>query len=160
MRRTVLAVATLLIVTAASAQAAPPLHGVLVPGRSLGGLRLGDSEASVRARYGNFHGTCTDCARPTWYYTYRRFTQQGVGIEFRGGRIAGVFTVWQPVGWRTANGIEVGMPKWRLPQLTPQQCAGYLALTRRTRTAVTVYYVLDDRIWAFALLRPDEAVCR
>ncbi len=160
MRRTFVAVVVLLATLVASANAAPPLHGVLVPSRSLGGLRLGDTQASVRARWGARHGTCTHCARPTWYYTYRPFTQQGVGVEFSAGRVVAVYTLWEPVGWRTANGVSLGMPKWRLPQLVPQQCRGYLALSSRTREAVTAYYVLGGRIWGFGLLRPDEPVCR
>jgi hypothetical protein len=159
MSRALLFVGVAAAVLAAGAGAAPPRTGILVPGLSLGGVRLGDTQDAVRARWG-VHGVCTGCARPTWYFTYRPFTQQGVGVEFRGGRVVALYTLWQPVGWRTASGVALGMPKWRLPQLTPQQCRGYLALSNRTRGAVTAYYVLGGRIWGFALLRPGEPVCR
>ena len=162
MSRVLIVVAAALALSPATALAAPPRHGVLVPGRSLGGIRLGDSEAAVEARWGKSHGTCTSCPRPTWYFTYKAFTQQGVGVEFEAGRVVAIYTLWQPVGWRTASGVALGMPKWRLPQLAPQQCRGYLALSTYDRKAgaATVYFVLAGRIWGFALQRPREPLCR
>jgi hypothetical protein len=42
-----------------------PLRGVLTPGQSLGGVRLGDTQQSVRARWGDRYTRCTVCRRTT-----------------------------------------------------------------------------------------------
>jgi hypothetical protein len=162
MSRALAVVAAVVALVAPTASAAPPRHGTLVPGRSLGGLRLGETQSQVEARWGKGHGVCTRCSRPTWYFTYRPFTQQGIGVEFGAGRIVAIYTLWEPPGWHTSSGAAIGMPKWRLPQLAPQQCRGYLALSRFDRKAavVTTYYVLGGRIWGFALQRPGEPLCR
>ena len=39
-------------------------------------------------------------------------------------------------------------------------CDGYSVLTLTRRNAVTAFYVLGDRLWAFGLSRPDVALCR
>src|SRR4051812_14692911 len=95
---------------AAAVVAALPVHGVLVPGRSLAGVHLGDSTAAVRARLGAGYGVCESCTATTWYFTYRRFTQQGLGVEFRRGRVAAVFTLWEPAGWHASTGQRFGDP--------------------------------------------------
>ncbi len=145
---------------AAPAAAAPPRHGVLVPGRSLGGIHLGDTQAAVRARFGSFFGRCTGCAAPTWYFTYRPFTQQGVGVEFRHGRVAAVFTVWSPRGWRTAGGLRLGASASAAPPLRTVRCRGYRARVATGPSAVTAYYVAGGKLWGFGLMRPDAPVCR
>jgi hypothetical protein len=155
-----LIVAAAAAVLTAPADAAPPRHGVLVPGESLGGVRLGDAAASVRARFGSFYGVCRGCSRQTWYFTYRGFTQQGVGVELRGGRVAAIFTLWSPTGWRSAGGLELGAPAQSLPPLGAIQCRGYRARVARAPGVVTAYYVLARKLWGFGLLRPGVAVCR
>src|SRR5919202_255612 len=85
-----------------------PQHGVLVPGRSLGGLRLGATRAEVRTAWGASYGRCRGCADETWYFTYRAFTPQGAGVSFRSGRAVALFTLWSPPGWRTSRGLTIG----------------------------------------------------
>src|SRR5438067_13366483 len=85
-----------------------PHQGVLIPGTSLGGMRLGATQAQVRAAWGGFFGRCRGCAEPTWYFTYRRFQPQGAGVSFRGGRVDAVFTPWSPTVWRTNRGVWIG----------------------------------------------------
>src|ERR1700693_6089403 len=86
-------------VIGASAAAALPRTGVFVPGRSLGGIRLGESAAAVRAALGRSYGVCSACATTTWYFTYKRFDQHGLAVELTGGRVSAVYTLWQPTGW-------------------------------------------------------------
>jgi len=56
--------ATAALLTPAAA-AAPPEAGVLAPGTSLGGVRLGMTKADVRRTWGSSYGRCRDCDR--WY---------------------------------------------------------------------------------------------
>src|SRR5438128_8901232 len=95
---------------AAAVVAALPVHGVLVPGSSLGGVRLGDTQAQVRARLGTYYGVCESCRAPTWYFTYKAFTQAGLGVEFTRGRVSSVYTLWRPPGWRASTGQRLGDP--------------------------------------------------
>jgi hypothetical protein len=143
---------------AAAVVAALPVHGVLVPGRSLGGVHLGDTRAEVRARLGARFGVCASCRAPTWYFTYGRFTQPGLGVEFGQGRVRAVFTLWQPPGWRSSAGPQLGDPA---PTGLPGKgCGDYAAFLQRGRDAVTEYYVVDGKLWGFGLSRPGVPLCR
>ena len=85
-----------------------PQHGLVVPGQSLGGLRLGATKAQVQATWGPRYGRCRDCTALTWYFTYRRFQPQGAGVSFRSGRADQLFTIWGPPGWHTCRCIISG----------------------------------------------------
>jgi hypothetical protein len=152
------------IALAVAAALALPPAGVLVPGRSLGGIELGTTQAEVRAAWGARFGRCRSCPLPTWYFTYRPFTQPGAAVEFRNGRVVSVYTVWRPRRWRTRNGLRLGDPAARITALfgplRRHTCGEHYALTLRGRNAVTVFTVVDDRLWAFALSRPGRPVCR
>ena len=147
-----------------AAALALPQPGVLVPGRSLGGIELGATQADVRATWGSRFGRCRSCALPTWYFTYRSFTQQGAAVEFRNGRVVSVYTVWQPRGWRTREGLRLGDRAARITAiygaLRRRECGDYYVLTMRARNVVTAFAVVDDRLWAFSLSRPARPVCR
>ena len=77
MRKSLVGSAVAALVLAASAAAGLPKAGTLVPGRSLGGVRLGESLHAVRASLGTFYGACRGCPRQTWYFTYEPF---GLGL--------------------------------------------------------------------------------
>jgi hypothetical protein len=159
------AVAVAALVLAGTAAAAPPRTGVLVPGRSLGGISLGMTQAQVSAAWGPRHGVCRDCgARTTWYFNRERFRPQGAGVELRDGRVVSVFTLWRPPGWRTSDGLVLGEPEARITEtydaLTRVECGGYSALMLRRAGTVTAFYVYEGRLWGFGLTRPDALVCR
>ncbi len=141
-----------------------PQHGVLAPGKSLGGIRLGATPTQVERTWGRFHGTCRSCTQRTWYFTYRRFDQRGAGVEFRNGRVDAVFTLWQPRGWRTTRDLRLGDASARVTELygaLPQsQCTGYVAYTLVRRNVATDFYVVGDSVWGFGLRRTTAAVCR
>jgi hypothetical protein len=140
-----------------------PHPGTLVPGRSLGGVRLGEQAAQVHASLGA-HGVCDGCAATTWYFTYRKFTQPGLAVELTGGRVSAVYTVWQPVGWQTRAGLRLGADEGQVTNLaspvTPFQCAGYTALVHDAGGARTAYYIVDGKLWGFGLMRAPVNPCR
>jgi hypothetical protein len=163
-RRTILAL-LVAAVAAPAAAALPPRHGVLAPGRSLGGLRLGMTPAQVRTTWGSDFGRCRGCAQPTWYYTYRRYHSRGAAVQFRRGRVEAIFTLWAPTGWKTTKGLFIGDNVDRVPrlygQLATTNCPGnYSALTIPTPGGVNAIYVVNEKIFGFGLLGFKASVCR
>jgi hypothetical protein len=141
-----------------------PQAGVVEPGQSLGGVRLGERAGAVRTAWGGGFGRCRGCRFPTWYFTYRRYAPQGAGVELRNGRVASVFTLWSPPGWHTPAGLRIGDTSSRIGELygplARRQCRGYYAFVFPQRRVVTAYYVVDEKLWGFGLSRPSVAVCR
>lgn len=164
MRRGLLALALAAVAgLPALAAAAPPRAGVLVPGESLGGIRLGLTPAQVAAAWGARHGVCRGCERPTWYFTYRPFRPEGAGVVFERGRVVHAFTHWQPSGWRTSRGVTLGAGEAEVTRvyraLLRRSCGAYDALVLPGRRAATVFYLLDGELWGFGLTRPDASPC-
>ena len=161
--RLVAAVAAALVL-AAPAAAAPPEAGVLVPGRSLGGIELGATKAEVERRWGRAYGVCRGCASETWYFNYFAFEPRGAGVELRAGRVAAVFTLYQPSGWRTTRGLVLGDSVARVTSvygaLARRECVGYAVLVLPGRGATTAFYAVDGRVWAFGLFRSGLPLCR
>jgi hypothetical protein len=158
------ALGALLLALAAPAAAAPPAAGQLVPGRSLGGLRLGQSKAEVRETWGLAYGVCRGCGHETWYFNAFAFRPAGAGVELRNGKVAAIFTVYQPAGWRTSKGLVLGDPVARVTALygalTRVECDGYYALVLPRDRTLSAFYVLGERLWAFGLSASGVAVCR
>jgi hypothetical protein len=162
-RRILVLAAAIVLVPAAAA--APPRKGLFVPGKSLGGLRLRMTPAQVRAAWGSDFGRCRGCAQPTWYYTYRRYHSHGAAVQFRRGRVDAVFTLWAPSGWKTTKGLYIGDNVDRVPglygTLASASCPGnYQALTMPTPGGVNALYVVNEKIFGFALLSFRASVCR
>jgi hypothetical protein len=165
MRRTALCVALLVGAIAGAAGAALPRNGVLVPGRSLGGIRLGETAAQVRAALGPRYGLCRGCTRTTWYYTYGPFTRRGLAVELSRGRVSALWTIWQPAGWTGPRALRMGTVDGQVSALAagpliPIVCSSYEALTKATATTQTVYYIVDRKLWGFGLMRPHVSPCR
>jgi hypothetical protein len=157
---------TLLVVLAVAVAAllALPQAGVFVPGTSLGGQRLGSTEAQVRGGWGPHVGVCRACRNRTLYFTYGKFEQTGAGAEFRRGRAVALFTLWVPTGWRTNRGVVLGSPPLTvngaygtLPRI---ECGHYYALVQRRANVVSAFYFKGDTLWAFGLMRRSVPVCR
>jgi hypothetical protein len=159
-----LAAAACNTVLLAAAAGKPPPAGVLAPGKSLGGLRLGMTPAQVKAAWGADFGRCRNCIKRTWYYNYAPFTPQGAGVEFRSGRVAGIFTLRSPAGWHTTKRLRIGDPKVRITELYGALlrigCTGYDAMTLVTPKATTTFYVQDEKVFGFGLSRAEVPVCR
>ncbi len=141
MGRVLACASVLALVATTPAAAALPRAGALVPGRSLGGVRLGEPAAQVRTGLGGFYGVCRGCARPTWYFTYRPFDEHGLGVELTGGRVSAVYTLWQPPGWHGPRGLRLGAVEAQVTALAgtllPVSCGSYEALVRDDRSART-----------------------
>jgi hypothetical protein len=163
-RHKLAAAAAASLVAASAAGAAPPREGVLAPGASLGGLRLGMTKQQVRAAWGTRFGRCKGCRLETWYYNYRRFSPKGAAVEFRRDRVNAIFTLWQPRGWRTTKGLRLGEPEASVTEvhgtLSRAECGTYSAFLQRSRRALTAYYVLSGRVWGFGLFNAGAEPCR
>lgn len=146
-----------------AAGAAPPDAGVFVPGRALGGISLGSSRADVVAAWGRAFGRCRDCSTETLYFNRYAFRPDGAGVALRAGRVVAVFTLWAPLGWRTAQGLRIDEPLLRLEAtyrpLRRVRCAGYEAFLLPGSGPRSVVYVVDERVWGFALLGESHPVC-
>jgi len=155
-----------LIVTAfpGDLTAAPPEAGILIPGRSLGGVRLGWTLRQVEDVWGTTHGRCRGCAAETRYFNRVAFRPEGAAVTLRGDRLTAVFTLWAPAAWHTDRGLYVGEPEHRVRATYGATrrvaCRGYDGLVLRAGPARTVVYVVDGEVWGFGLLGAKEPVCR
>lgn len=152
-----------LALSGATASAAPSPGREFVPAKSVAGVRLGMTTQDVLRVWGKRHGVCRDCRRTTWYFNYRPFEPQGTGVVFEAGRVVHAFTVWQPRGWRTTAGLELGAPAAEISRtygpLDRRGCSRYYALVERGRRAQTVYYVYRNEVWGFGLTVRDASPC-
>jgi hypothetical protein len=164
MRWSLIASAVAVLALTASAAAGLPRAGALVPGRSLGGIRIGESPRAVRAELGTFYGACRGCSRRTWYFTYRPFEKQGLAVEFTRGRVSGLYTLWRPKGWHGEHRLGFGSTPLAVHALVGSTqtvvCRGYDALVQDTAQARTAYYVFSGRLWGFGLFRRGASPCR
>ena len=151
-------------VLAAAVAASLPLHGTVVPGTSLGGLRLGDTPQRVTRTWGAKFAVCRGCRRKTWYYNYTPYEPQGAAVEFRARKAVALYTLWAPTGWRTAQGLRTGDPAAQVVSvygpLTKLDCGTYQAYQLPRGQTVTAFYVFGGTVWGFALSRRSLAVCR
>jgi hypothetical protein len=156
-----LAVSALALVP--SALAGLPQAGTLVPGRSLAGVRLGETQRQVRASLGSY-GVCTGCARPTWYFNLRPFDAHGLAVEFARGRVTAVYTIMQPPGWLGPHNLVLGVAQGEVTSaagpLVVTSCPGYEAWVRNRAGVQTIYYLLNETLWGFGLMRADADPCR
>jgi hypothetical protein len=164
MSRSLIATLLTALALAGSAAAGLPRAGALVPGRSLGGVRVGESPGAVRATLGHSYGTCRGCPRRTWYFTYQPFSQAGLAVEFDHSRVSAIYTLWRPQGWHAPHGLRFGATPLtvhnRVGTLRTISCAGYVVLVRDTFQARTAYFIYAGRLWAFGLFRRGATPCR
>jgi hypothetical protein len=157
--------------TASSAGVTLPLRGVLVPGKSLAGVRLGDSVNTVTSAWGKRYRVCATCnertsGRKTWFYTYLTNAQSlGAAVTFgKQGKVVAVFTLGSPAGWRTQEGLQLGEQIDRVQDLYGtlnwRVCIGYGALSMRKPGIVTSIYTNGEAVYGFALTAPTEPVCQ
>jgi hypothetical protein len=139
-----------------------PQSGVLVPGRSLGGIRLGMTQPQVEKAWGTNYGRCRNCTRTTWYFNYAKFHAQGAAVRFRRGRVDAVWTLWKPDGWHV-GGLALGAPAPavtnRYGALVIIPCGTYDARVMTRRDVTTAFYVYGGKLWGFGLSRSGGSPC-
>lgn len=155
--------ACLLALAVTPAAAEPPSGGLFTPGRSLAGARLGMSQKQVEDVWGDRHGVCRGCREPTWYFNERPFQPEGTGAVFERGRLVHAFTVWQPDGWTTPQGLALGDQGGKIGETyglaAERACAGYTALVLEEGAAWSVFYVYGDELWGFGLMKAGRSPC-
>jgi hypothetical protein len=144
------------------AHPAVPVKAVFVPGKSLAGVRLGDTQASVERRFGDSR-ECATCVGTVSLYV-RADGVPALAVAFRRGRVTAVTTMGGQIGWRTPEGLIVGQGIDRIREvygaLSWRLCVGYGALTMRRPKVVTTIYTTGDVVYGFGLSLPSEPVCR
>src|SRR5262249_57742960 len=93
-----------------------PVNGVLVPGRSLGGIRLGDTGGKVLALWGRNYSLLP--GQPmTWLYMSPTGDPYGAGVSFREGKVTAIFSLGQFNGWPTSDGLRARqtVPEFHAP---------------------------------------------
>ncbi len=118
MTRIAVVVSVLAVAFVPQALAAPPkvggkflpARGVLQPGTSLAGVKLGDTMQRVKDIWGKNYKVCQgrQCPYPTWYYIYPKGEPLGASVRFRDGKVVTIFTLGSPTGWHTAEGLLIG----------------------------------------------------
>jgi hypothetical protein len=138
-----------------------PLNGVLVPGKSLGGVHLGDSAAQVRVLWGRNY-TVIGGQPTTWLYMSPNGDPFGAAVSLRGGRVTAVYTLGG-INWRTSGGLRVNqmLPPAHnsSPSTTQHTCLGYGAVSSSSDGHVTSILTQGLVVYGFALTRPSEPVC-
>ncbi|HEY3921976.1 MAG TPA: hypothetical protein VGL76_07660 [Gaiellaceae bacterium] len=145
-------------VQASSREAMLPENGVLVAGKSLGGVELGDTTSNVIAKWGR-HFSILPGSPTTWLYV--NDDGSGAAVSFRGDIVTGVFTLGMPDGWHTSNGVRVGtiFDKFNDMSGSTTACSGYGAVSTRSGQAVTSILTIGNSVYGFALTRPSEPIC-
>ena len=140
-----------------------PVAKVFPPMEELDRVRLGMAPAEVEGVWGKEHGVCRGCERRTWYFNARPFEPQGTAVAFERGRVVHAYTVWQPSGWRTPEGLSLGDQEGRVHDLygplREEACDGYLVLVLSDGRVDSVFYVYRDSVWGFGLKRPRISAC-
>jgi hypothetical protein len=141
-----------------------PTHGVLISGRSLAGVHLGDTPADIRATWGTNYRACSGCTLTTWLYTYET-KPVGAAVIFKGNHVVAVFTLGSPFGWRTQKGLALGADVHKLVAMYPASsmgykvCIGFNALSTRQGETVTSIYTQAESVYGFALTMAGAPVC-
>jgi hypothetical protein len=137
-----------------------PVTGVLVPGQSLGGIRLGDSGGKVLTLWGRDF-TMLPGQPMTWLYMSPTGDPYGAGVSFREGKVTAIFTLGGITGWHRSDGLRVGQLFSKFNDLNGRTtaCVGYGAISSHAPDAVTSILMQGQSVYGFALTRPSEPVC-
>lgn len=139
-----------------------PRQGELVPGRSLAGIALGDTMATVRKTWGRHYVVYKSSE---WFYFLPGGNPAGAGVEFHAGKVVAVFTLGSPFGWQTDKGLKVGEllptpPIVKHPTARWEACSGYGAHSSPAHNgAVTSIFTEGLAVYGFELSRPSVSPC-
>jgi hypothetical protein len=164
----VLSAALALVSHAGRAGGQLPARGLVVPGVSFAGLKLGDTEERVRQVWGRDYETCKYCSDTTWLYEYKGGEPLGAAVRFQKHRAVAIFSLGSPAGWRTSKGLFIGDPIADVYHFYPTtgttRCIGFDAVTTRITTSagksVMAFYSAAGVIYGFAMVVPSMTVCQ
>ena len=146
----------------AHATGAFPAKGIVVPGKSIGGITLGESTTAVQAHWGKRYTVCSYCDKLTWFYEYQTGEPLGAGVTFVNKRVVAVFTLGSPAGWGE-KGLMMGDPISNVYNVFSatgdKQCIGYTALTVREGNATMSFYSASGVVYGYALTAASEPTC-
>ena len=166
MRQSLLAAHRAALALAAPAAAGLPRAGTLVPGRSLGGIRLDETQHAVRAALGAVYGVC------------RRLRAADVVLHVQAVRRARARGRVRPAA-ASSGGLHAlaagGLARAERPpprRDAARRCTSAPARSARSRAPATTrssrdsprprtaYYLVDGRLWGFGLFRRSASPCR
>jgi hypothetical protein len=142
-----------------------PTRGKVVPGKTIGGIAIGMTEAEVQTIWGRNHvlGPGTRGSQTVWLYEYRGAEPLGAAVKFVNDKVVAVFTLGSPAGWGL-TGAMMGDPVSNVYNLfgsTGQaNCIGYAALTVRIGSSTTSFYSASGVIYGYALTAPSQPACQ
>jgi hypothetical protein len=143
-----------------------PVRGIVIPGKSIGGIALGMTGTQVKDRWGANYTLCgKSCGSvATWLYEYRGGEPLGAAVKISGtGRVVAVFTLGSPAGWGV-KGVTIGDPVSNVYNLFNNtgtaNCIGYNALTVDIGDTVTSFYASSGVIYGYALTAPSQPPCQ
>jgi hypothetical protein len=149
---------------AAQAAGSLPTRGLFIPGVSLAGVRIGDTQRRVVGILGPKYKTCSYCADPTFLWMYRTGEPLGMAARFQKGHVVAVFTLGSPAGWKTDKGLAMGDGISSVYQFFSntgtKRCIGFDAITAQTGKVTTAFYSAAGVVYGFALVIPGMTVCQ
>lgn len=141
-----------------------PIRGLVIPGVSFAGVKIGDTEQRVRQLWGSNFVTCKYCTDATWLYEYQNGEPLGAAARFENNKVVAVFSLGSPSGWRTNKGLYIGDPIQNVYEYFPKtgttRCIGFDAITIRNGKVVTAFYSAAGVVYGFALVTPAMTVCQ
>lgn len=147
-----------------------PARGIFVPGVSLAGVKLGFTQAKVKAVLGSNYQPCTTaispdlCKEPLWLFEYTRGEPLGVGVKFHDNKVTAIFTLGAIQGWKTREGLKMYDPVSNIYSFyeTPiyTKCIGFEAFSSRKGTVTSSIYTASGVVYGFALTAAGEAICQ
>jgi hypothetical protein len=148
------------------ANASLPPRGILIVGKSLAGVSLGQTQAKVKSLWGGRYTNCitAPCEDPTWLYFYATGEPLGAAVRYRNKKVIAVFTLGAVPGWKTAEGVKIADPASKVYELygNPKytKCIGFEALSVQRNGIVTSFYLTSGVVYGFALTVPKLTVCQ
>jgi hypothetical protein len=140
-----------------------PVKGKVVPGKTIGGVGLTDTVASVQKKWGRNYKVCPYCKTLTWFYEYPTGEPLGAAVKFVNKKVVAVFTLGSPAGWGV-KGVMMGDPASNVYNLFGNtgsvSCIGYDALTIRIGKNTMSFYTTGGTIYGYALTAPSQPACQ